>query len=69
MTSPKCRVCGNPVPGPERVEGRLRLSPYYPFCSERCKMIDFGRWMNQRYSISRPLPEAEDELDSDTPDA
>lgn len=22
-----------------------------PFCSERCKRIDLGRWMNEEYSV------------------
>lgn len=27
----------------------------FPFCSPRCKMIDLGRWLDERYVISRPL--------------
>ena len=30
--------------------------PYGPFCSERCKMIDLGRWLGEEYRISEPLP-------------
>ncbi|MDP2285372.1 MAG: DNA gyrase inhibitor YacG [Pseudohongiella sp.] len=26
-------------------------SPWRPFCSERCKLIDFGEWANERHSI------------------
>lgn len=22
-----------------------------PFCSERCKLIDLGRWMNEEYAV------------------
>ena len=22
-----------------------------PFCSERCRQIDLGRWMNEEYSV------------------
>ena len=34
-----------------------------PFCSERCKLIDLGNWLGEKYRISRPLrPE---ELDDD----
>jgi endogenous inhibitor of DNA gyrase (YacG/DUF329 family) len=38
------------------------LSPaniYRPFCSEKCKLIDFGTWTNEEKSISRPM-ESED---------
>ncbi|MGE3181121.1 MAG: DNA gyrase inhibitor YacG [Phycisphaerae bacterium] len=27
------------------------LPDLYPFCSERCKMVDLGRWFNNEYSI------------------
>jgi endogenous inhibitor of DNA gyrase (YacG/DUF329 family) len=26
-----------------------------PFCSERCKLIDLGNWLGEKYRISRPL--------------
>tara|TARA_B100001027_G_scaffold34671_1_gene21266 strand:- start:116 stop:280 length:165 start_codon:yes stop_codon:yes gene_type:complete len=26
-----------------------------PFCSEKCKLIDFGTWANEENIISRPL--------------
>jgi uncharacterized protein len=29
-----------------------------PFCSERCKMADLGRWLTGGYSVpAEPLPE------------
>ena len=30
-----------------------------PFCSEKCKLIDFGSWANEDNKISRPI-ESED---------
>jgi len=27
-------------------------SPYRPFCSERCKMIDLGAWANEEYRVA-----------------
>jgi len=27
------------------------VSPYRPFCSERCKLIDLGQWATENYSI------------------
>ncbi len=29
--------------------------PYRPFCSDRCKMVDLGRWLDEGYRISRPV--------------
>lgn len=27
-------------------------NPTRPFCSQKCKLIDLGRWSNEEYSIS-----------------
>ncbi|MCB1664222.1 MAG: DNA gyrase inhibitor YacG [Pseudomonadales bacterium] len=27
-------------------------NPYRPFCSQRCKMIDFGDWASERHVIA-----------------
>lgn len=40
-------------------------SPYRPFCSERCKLIDLGAWSQESYKIpvkptSEDLPIDED---------
>lgn len=33
--------------------------PYFPFCSERCKLIDLGAWLDEKYRIEEPMsPEA-----------
>ena len=29
--------------------------PSRPFCSERCKMADLGRWLDGDFVISRPM--------------
>ena len=26
-------------------------SPYRPFCSERCKLIDLGAWLTEKHAI------------------
>ncbi|MGO9013667.1 MAG: DNA gyrase inhibitor YacG [Dissulfurispiraceae bacterium] len=26
-------------------------NPYKPFCSERCKMIDLGKWASDEYKV------------------
>ena len=27
-------------------------NPYRPFCSQRCQLIDFGEWAQERHSIA-----------------
>ena len=38
-----------------------------PFCSQRCKDIDLGRWLNEEYAISRPAT-LDEVIDSDVDD-
>jgi endogenous inhibitor of DNA gyrase (YacG/DUF329 family) len=35
---------------------RPRDWPEYPFCSTRCRLIDLGRWLGEKYRIH---PQAE----------
>jgi len=39
----KCPNCGKPT--------EWQDNPHRPFCSERCKLIDFGRWANEEYRV------------------
>lgn len=32
-----------------------------PFCSERCKLLDFGNWLNEKYRIDAVENDEEDE--------
>tara|TARA_B100000963_G_scaffold213961_1_gene186548 strand:- start:1187 stop:1351 length:165 start_codon:yes stop_codon:yes gene_type:complete len=32
-----------------------RENIHRPFCSEKCKLIDFGTWANEENKISRPI--------------
>lgn len=36
-----------------------RDNPWRPFCSERCKLVDLGRWLDGDYAI--PGEQATDE--------
>ena len=33
----------------------LREDPEFPFCSDRCRLIDLGRWASGDYRISSPI--------------
>jgi uncharacterized protein len=32
----------------------------FPFCSDRCRLIDLGKWASGAYVISAPLNDPED---------
>lgn len=34
---------------------RIRDIPTFPFCSERCKLIDLGMWLEEEHKISTPM--------------
>jgi len=44
----------------------LENNKYYPFCSEKCKLVDLWGWMNEEYNISESLPNINE--DSEKPD-
>ncbi len=27
----------------------------FPFCCERCRLIDLGQWLDGKYTVSRPI--------------
>ncbi len=39
--------------------------PEFPFCSERCRVIDLGKWASGAYRISSPVldPELLDDME------
>jgi endogenous inhibitor of DNA gyrase (YacG/DUF329 family) len=50
---PKCPVCDAPV--------ILETGVAVPFCSDRCRLIDLGRWLDEAYAVpERVKPEADD---------
>jgi endogenous inhibitor of DNA gyrase (YacG/DUF329 family) len=42
-----CPICGKPA-GP-RPENRS-----HPFCSDRCRLVDLGKWLGEAYRIPGP---------------
>jgi len=34
--------------------------PDFPFCSERCRVIDLGKWASGAYVISSPLQDTDE---------
>jgi len=39
----KCPTCGKSV--------EWQDNPWRPFCSERCKLIDFDKWTSEEYRV------------------
>ena len=50
-----CPTCKKSVPAPAPGED---LPKCFPFCSDRCKLIDLGRWIDGKYQI--PVVDRED---------
>ena len=45
-------------------------APFRPFCCERCKMVDLGRWLDGTYCISEPAtPDEIEDAESADSDA
>ncbi len=38
-------------PSCKRASNAGRDNPWRPFCSERCKLVDLGRWLDGDYAI------------------
>jgi endogenous inhibitor of DNA gyrase (YacG/DUF329 family) len=55
-----CPTCGKTVVRRVRAD-----APFFPFCSERCKLIDLGKWLDGKHRISQP---ADGRICSDTSD-
>jgi uncharacterized protein len=43
----RCPTCKKPA-APE-------AASYWPFCSERCQMIDLGQWFEEKYTITESI--------------
>jgi len=51
----KCAHCGEVfVLSPENKE-------FWPFCSKRCKMIDLGNWLQEKYVVKEDAAKKEED--------
>jgi endogenous inhibitor of DNA gyrase (YacG/DUF329 family) len=58
MAPLRCPICGRPFE-PDQ-------TPAMPFCSERCRQVDLGRWLGEGYCI--PVEPAEPPEKPQTPE-
>jgi len=42
--------------------------PDSPFCSDRCRVIDLGKWSSGAYVISSPVKDAEELIQDGSPE-
>jgi endogenous inhibitor of DNA gyrase (YacG/DUF329 family) len=54
----KCPTCGRSIEWSEQ-------SPFRPFCSERCRIIDLGAWLTEKHAIPGPEGQSEPETSED----
>ncbi len=43
----KCPICKKPTDSEKDSE--------FPFCSERCRLLDLGAWYSEKYVVSDPI--------------
>jgi endogenous inhibitor of DNA gyrase (YacG/DUF329 family) len=53
----KCPRCGT--------ETAFEGNPFRPFCSERCKLVDLGKWISEGYRV--PTTTSDEEEDAPPP--
>ena len=53
MPKVNCPRCGK--------ETEYKGNEFRPFCSERCKLLDFGAWADEQYSLPAELAEPSEE--------
>ncbi|OQY17275.1 MAG: DNA gyrase inhibitor YacG [Desulfobacteraceae bacterium 4572_35.1] len=41
-------------------------NPWRPFCSERCRMIDLGAWIDEDYKVGHEPTNNDTEYESET---
>jgi len=44
----RCPTCKKPIEEPAAGE---ELPKHFPFCSDRCKLVDLGRWLDGKYQV------------------
>jgi uncharacterized protein len=52
-----CPIC--------KAETESKISPEFPFCSERCRLLDLGAWAAEKYVVSDPIFDEEEIPESD----
>jgi uncharacterized protein len=51
----KCPICKVPTDSAVHAD--------FPFCSERCRLLDLGNWASEKYVVSEPVFDEQELLD------
>ena len=43
----QCPICKKPTDS--------QVDADFPFCSERCRLLDLGNWSSEKYVVSEPV--------------
>ena len=55
-----CPICKKPVKNKDAD---------FPFCSERCRLIDLGKWASGGYVVSSPVQDGDDGIPDQDPES
>jgi len=55
----RCPICKKAV---------KNTDPEFPFCSDRCRTIDLGKWASGAYVISSPVRDTEEPIPESVPE-
>ena len=58
----KCPTCKKMIKRPVENE---KISTFYPFCSQRCRLVDLGSWFDGNYKICTKLQSKPEEDDNE----
>jgi endogenous inhibitor of DNA gyrase (YacG/DUF329 family) len=58
----RCPICKTHVEEPP--PGAIRS--VFPFCNDRCKLIDLGRWLDGKYQVPAVEDDSEEDDNSDS---
>jgi endogenous inhibitor of DNA gyrase (YacG/DUF329 family) len=53
----RCPICKRPTDSEKDAE--------FPFCSERCRLLDLGAWAAEKYVVSDPIFDEEEVPEAD----
>jgi uncharacterized protein len=43
----RCPIC--------KIATNSELHADFPFCSEKCRLLDLGAWASEKYTVSEPI--------------
>jgi endogenous inhibitor of DNA gyrase (YacG/DUF329 family) len=55
----RCPICKKVID--RAIQQESREGNFYPFCSQRCKLVDLGQWLDGGYKIVTKLKTEEEE--------